>query len=306
MIRLHRDSGLEPPASIKYLPQKLDGETCCAILRYGGEEGARRAIQVLHSISVKTKSGKQKFITARFATAKKGDGEGAYENGQAHGLGALQHQSEWGWNAGDEDTSKLPSAYVSDLPGSITEDGVRELLGEAGLDPSLLASVKFLPRKIQVNSICALLRCRDMFAVNDLVNALNGYQVSLPGGQTRQLIARVADPPKSSGWTTSSTKVPAAQELLDVYMSEVPVDWTEDVVVSVHAEAGGDPAALSGVKVLERRHADYPTGAAILHFVDNASAAAAMALLQGRPVNIPGGQRQLTLRFADPPKKTRR
>jgi len=310
MRRLHQDSGLEPPSFIKYLPQKLDGETCCAILRYDTEEWAKRAIQVLHSTSVKTRSGQQKFITARFATHKREGAGGAQESGQGYGAYGFDPQPQQaGFALGEESPSQLPSAYVSDLPGEINEDGVRELLGEAGVDPSLLDSVKLLPPKIQANSICAILRCKDMFAVNDIVNVLNGHQVALPDGQTRQLIARIADPPKSSGWAASAPKAAAAPAVhvpTDVYMSEVPVEWTEETIASIHAEAGGDPNTLSSVKVLQRRHAEYPTGAAILRFADNASATAAIALLQGRPVNIPSGQRQLTLRFADPPKKNKR
>jgi len=316
MYRLHQDSGLELPSSVKYLPQKLDGETCCVILRYDESESARRAIQVLHSISVKTQSGKQKFITARFASLKRGDGmEGSNEEANLHLPVAREPTSfanhmDWPGGAGDDDNSMLPSAYVSDLPGNISEDGVRQLLSEAGIEQSVLVCAKFLPRRIQVNSICAILRCNDISGVNEIVNALNGYQVLLPGGQTRHLIARVADPPKSvaKGSTAGIAPQPAyvsAPEPTDLYVSEVPVDWTEDTIMSAHSEAGLDPATLSSVKMLERRHVSYPTGAAILRYVDHTSAATAMTLLQGRPVTIPGGSRQLVVRFADPPKKTR-
>merc|ERR1712150_333313 len=174
--------------------------------------------------------------------------------------------------------------------------------GEAGLEPSLLVRAKFLPRRIQANSICALLRCSDLCGVNDVVNAMNGYQVSLPDGQTRHLVARVADPPKTAAKAAPAAS-PTASETTDLYMSEVPVEWTEDTIHSVHAEAGADPSTLTSVKILARRHSSYPTGSAILRYVDHSSATAAMALLQGRPVSIPDGQRQLILRYADPPKR---
>lgn len=305
MSRLHAESGLDPPSSSKYLPQKLDGETCCVILRYDHEESARRAVQALHSLSVQTPSGKQKFITARYASIKKEDGfEPAYDSGNGHWINpsdSKRRRTNLDLPGAGDDEDVLPSAYVSDLPGEISEDGVRQLLAEVGLDPSLLVAAKFLPRKIKANSICAILRCNGMSGVNDIVNMLNGYQVLLPGGQTRSLIARVADPPKSAGKVAPAAS-PAGPEPTDLYLSEVPVEWTEEAIISMHAELGGDPSALTGVKVLERRHASYPTGAAILHFVDHVSAAASMAVLQNQPVNIPGGQRQLTVRFADPPK----
>mmetsp|Transcript_36771 Transcript_36771/g.105990 ORF Transcript_36771/g.105990 Transcript_36771/m.105990 type:complete len:579 (-) Transcript_36771:50-1786(-) len=303
MSKLHQDSGLEAPASAKYLPQKLDDETCCVILRYDEAESARRAIHVLQGISVKTPSGKQKVIKARYACAKRGDGaEGGQEEAPPHFHSVPSRPRP---RDGEEDHSALPSAYVSDLPGSISEEGVRQLLSEAGLDGSVMASAKFLPQRIQANSICALLRCFDMSGVNDIVSMLNGYQVQLPNGQIRHLIARVADPPKVSGKAASATN-PAAPELTDLYMSEVPVDWTEDTVISVHAEAGVDPSSLASVKILERRHSSYPTGSAILRYVDHFSASNAMALLQGRPVPVPGGTRTLAIRYADPPKKSRR
>merc|ERR1719189_3320092 len=68
--------------SMKYLPQKLDGETFCVILRYGTPEAAKQAIQALHCLSVKTPLGKQRFITARFASLKRSEAEDALENGQ--------------------------------------------------------------------------------------------------------------------------------------------------------------------------------------------------------------------------------
>jgi len=247
---------------------------------------------------------------------RRNDGsDGAHDDGQAHLAVARDppQPDHFDWavqSTGDDDSSMLPSAYVSDLPGNISEDGIRQLLTEAGLDQSLLVCAKFLPRRIQVNSICAILRCHDISGVNEIVNALNGYQVLLPGGQTRHLIARVADPPKSvvrvpAGCSSQQGLGISFGEPTDLYISEVPVDWNEDAIVSVHTEAGADPATITSVKILERRHMSYPTGAAILRYVDHASAAAALTLLQGRPVTIPGGQRQLIVRFADPPKRTR-
>eukprot|EP00421_Protoceratium_reticulatum_P044241 CAMPEP_0168438592 /NCGR_PEP_ID=MMETSP0228-20121227/42039_1 /TAXON_ID=133427 /ORGANISM="Protoceratium reticulatum, Strain CCCM 535 (=CCMP 1889)" /LENGTH=459 /DNA_ID=CAMNT_0008452861 /DNA_START=1 /DNA_END=1376 /DNA_ORIENTATION=+ len=312
MQRMHSESDLEVPSSVKFLPQKLDGETCCVILRYTNATAAQSAILVLHNLSCKTKSGKERFITARYASLKRSDatedGTGGFEDPTAQAAAQLNPYTQYAvpeygqydgavatTARGDDELSMLPSAYVSDLPGDISEDGVRLLLAEAGLDQSLLVCVKFLPRRIQVNSICAILRCNDMNAVHDMVNGLNGHQVTLPTGQTRNLIARVADPPKSSGKAAgkgAGMQVPAA-EPTDLYVSEVPVEWSEDTIVSLHAEVGADPGSLATVKILERRHASYPTGAAILHYADHASAATAMTLLQGRPVNIPGGQRNL-------------
>jgi len=344
MQRLHHESNLDTPMSMKYLPQKLDGETFCVILRYSTPESAKQAIQALHCLSVMTPSGKQRFITARFASLKRSEAEDALENGQAPTprspggheapiIGAPDPGSpgDWGsndWSSGSaasggtpEDESLLPSAYVSDLPGEITEEGIRQLLTEVGLDQSMMVCVKFLPRKIQVNSICAILRCHEMGSVNEIVGALSGHTVSLANGQTRHLIARVADPPKSSaratfaasgGYTAGSARStgmrqdmmpPSALQPTDLYVSEVPVDWNEEYVTSFHGEVGLDPASVASVKILERRHISYPTGAAIIRYVDHAAASSAMAALQGRPVLIPGGERHLVARFADPPRK---
>jgi len=339
MERLHHDSNLDTPLSMKFLPQKLDGETFCAILRYGSPESAKQAIQALHCLSAKTPSGKQRFITARFASLKRSEAEDGPENGQAQivrppggpeapivgapdsGASGDWSSADWGSGGIPEDESLLPSAYVSDLPGDITEDGIRQLLTEVGLDQSLMVCVKFLPRKIQVNSICAILRCHEMGSVNEIVGALSGHTVSLANGQTRHLIARVADPPKSSaraasvasgGYAAAGARATSmrqdmmpshAPQPTDLYVSEVPVDWNEDYVTSFHGEVGLDPASVTSVKILERRHANYPTGAAIIRYVDHAAASTAMAALQGRPVLIPGGERHLVARFADPPRK---
>lgn len=316
--RLHADARVEIPESVKFLPPKLDGESCCAILRYADPEAARQAIGVLHSMSVLTRTGKQKQLTARYAAQKRSDGtEDDNFKGNAFQPTLGSNTSSSYEQAGTDDHSGLPSVYVSDLPGDISEDGIRQVLVEASLDSSLLMAVKFLPRKIQASSICALLRYGDMSSVTECVSMLHGHQVILPGGGTRNLIAKVADPPKSrgaevdDGFSNSAALAASAPTslmaagLTDLYLSEVPVEWGEDYIIGFHAEIGADPATVTNVKILERRHISYPTGAAIVRYVDHQSALNAKQLLEGRPVSIPGGQRQLVVRFADPPKRTK-
>merc|ERR1712232_1251802 len=88
-----------------------------------------------------------------------------------------------------------------------------------------------------------------------------------------------------------------------LYLSEVPVDWTEESIMNLHSELGLNPQSLSGIKMLEKK-LEHPTGAAILRYTDPQSAADAMQLLEGRPVMIPGGHRAPVVRPADPIKRT--
>eukprot|EP00927_Polykrikos_kofoidii_P029440 TRINITY_DN25468_c0_g1_i1.p1 TRINITY_DN25468_c0_g1~~TRINITY_DN25468_c0_g1_i1.p1 ORF type:complete len:689 (+),score=113.77 TRINITY_DN25468_c0_g1_i1:61-2127(+) len=329
--RLHIDNGLDAPSVIKFLPQKIDSESCCAIVHYEDAGAARSALKVLHGFTTETDSGKSRQLTARHAAGKRGGQEDLLDAsfGGARGSGSsrapigsaaisshVSHMShseaiKGGGKSGASSVdhhAELPSVYVSDLPGDIAEADIRSLIQEVGHDEGLLVGVKFLPRKIQASSICALLRYDSLEHVTDVAAALHRHVVTMPDGSSRTISARVADPPKNRDISVVGGKAFAkgafgvAPQNRDLYVSEVPVDWDEDVISNLHSEVGLDVKTLANVKILTRRRPDYPTGACILRYVDRASAEAAMHILDGSPVSIPGGERHLAVRFADPPK----
>ncbi|CAE8582707.1 unnamed protein product [Polarella glacialis] len=323
--QIHQQFGAGLPSSVKILPPKVSGETCSAILRYETAEAAGNALRVLTGFTVNDRSGRQQVLTARYAAQKRfPGGEDWSRTGQTQypAPALIQHRQHA--SGADSGGDSLPSVYVSDMPADLAEDGVRNILAQVGLDPASLVAVKFLPRKFQVQSVCVLLRYNDMASVNSAVAALSGFQVVLPDGNSRQLRARVADPPKS----TSAPSLPGfgssgasgfgslgasgfgggalgnAAPARDLYVAEVPVEWGKDNLISLHSEVGLEPSRVAQIKILPRRHEQFPTGAAIISYVDEVSAKTALGLLQDRPVYLQdGSQRQLKARFADPPKK---
>jgi len=339
---LHADFNIEGPVVVKFLPQRLDGETCCAILNYRDPEAARWSLAKLQGVSMRTPSGVARYLCFRYAV-KKGQ-KTAFENSYqpesavptpaltpaqqalqqataaAHGLDpdtfaqySLSANQVAASVADFDSFSAMPSLYVSDLPMEWTEDNIRALCLEVGLDPVLIVAIKFLPQRIQALSRCALFRFTDMEIANTAAKMLAGHQVTLSDGTPRGLHARIAEKrrelrePANPGRPefgeldqgTTNTSLPST----DLYVTEVPADWTEEMLHNLHAEVGVDADRISQIKLLPRRHASYPTGAAIIRYVDTETAAHSKGVLEGYPVSIPGGQRSLITRYADPPRK---
>mmetsp|Transcript_33125 Transcript_33125/g.72171 ORF Transcript_33125/g.72171 Transcript_33125/m.72171 type:complete len:516 (+) Transcript_33125:79-1626(+) len=316
----HASLGLPQPVSTKFLPQKVSGMTCSVMVRYADDEAAVQCVERLSGHPVNLSNGSVKYLVAKHADAPKAGGDlvqGQFVPQPPFAVPSLERRPARSPDA-DAD-AHLPSAYVSDLPGDISEDGVRLLLQEVGLNHSVLVAVKFLPKKINSDSICAMLRYPDLSCVHEAIAALNGHSVMLPDGSFRSLVARVAEPPRTAQGACQPQPppplgaglplgafagVPAGGGALatDLYLSEIPVEWGEDSLRGLHAQVGLGDALIAGIKILPRRHADFLTGAAIVKYVSHAAATSALAALEGQPVSVPGGQRNLVARFADPPK----
>lgn len=206
---------------------------------------------------------------------------------------------------GKAEYADLPSVYVSDLPADVTEDSIRHILCNAGLDPGLLVSVKVLPPTVMVNSTCAVLRYASPATLANVVAALQGHQLHLPNGEVRVLHAKLADPPKFLSSTVSSGCNSNDSSALspDIYLSEVPLGWSEDHVKELHRSVGFDPVAISGVEMLLGDSAESTRGTAVIRYSDQSAASAAMQMLQGKVAALADGERQLNVRPDDVPGK---
>lgn len=192
------------------------------------------------------------------------------------------------------DHDDLPSIYVSDLPADITDGGIRRILRDVGLDPDLLVSANILPPTAMLNTTCAVLRYASPTTHMHVAAAIQGHQLILPTGEVRVLHAKLADSQRSStSAVNSGCNSNDSSFGPDIYLSEVPQDWSADHVKELHRSVGFDPVSISGVQMLPGDNADSARGsAAIIQYSNQSAASAAMQMLQGKVAALAPGERR--------------
>jgi len=74
-----------------------------------------------------------------------------------------------------------------------------------------------------------------------------------------------------------------------VYVSDVPVEYTEDTIRELHEACSLDPDTVMAVKFLKPTGVSFEATACIVRYADDASAQVAIQVLQGQPVQMPSG-----------------
>jgi len=86
-----------------------------------------------------------------------------------------------------------------------------------------------------------------------------------------------------------------------VYLSDVPVGYSDENIKELHAHFGLHPQFIMGVKILPSQGISFETTSCIVRYATQKSADEAVNMLRGQPVELPNGeQKHLGARLAKP------
>lgn len=193
------------------------------------------------------------------------------------------------------------TVYVSDIPVGYEEEDVRQMYEEIdGTDPSDLVEVRFLPRKYQGETFCAMLEFVDAYYVDLAVSQLDGKPLETASGTIRYLGVRPAGEPsaKKQRTDTNHTKVVASDTRSKVYLTDLPIEYTEQSFRTFH---GRDLrlAGLEEIKFLPQKlKKTQRTCAVMLSYKDHRAAMVAIGKLDGH--SFANSDRSLGAKLADP------
>lgn len=88
----------------------------------------------------------------------------------------------------------------------------------------------------------------------------------------------------------------------DLYLADVPAEWSEDSIRSFQRQANLDDSSLVSVKRLLPKYGVH-TRSFILNYSSHAAAAAALEAIRGRYATGRGGPTTIVARYADPPRQ---
>lgn len=189
------------------------------------------------------------------------------------------YQRDWG----NEDNLNF-QVELSNLPEAYTHESLVELHDYLELRPGTFESTRFDDRRG-----IAICRYADESSARAAAEALHGQEVVEVGGGVQLLEARVR---ASSG---------PAKVYPSVYISDVPLDFTEDALREMHAKEGLDTRGLVGAKVLNSKNPASGTTCCIARYADQKGAEAAISHLRGKPVVTASGVvKFLGMRMAKP------
>mmetsp|Transcript_2519 Transcript_2519/g.5789 ORF Transcript_2519/g.5789 Transcript_2519/m.5789 type:complete len:860 (+) Transcript_2519:52-2631(+) len=180
---------------------------------------------------------------------------------------------------------------LRNVPREYTHATLVELHESLGLDVSSLESSKFGAREDgdQAATRTVILRYSDETSARQAAEELHQQQVAGEGDAVKTLNAKF----RASGGVKAINP--------SVYISDVPLEYTEETLRELHEASGLEALSLISAKFLPSRDPTGETCCCIARYRDDASAGAAIEALRGLPVQTTSGtQKHLGARMAKP------